>query len=215
MYFFLCRLSNNSRPDHGYQSTESPHQESKDKETISKQSSPRVNTPANLIQNAKAVLYSPTVQEIQNANLNERMVSPKRKTDYFPHLYNVANNVKTSTFNENSNQSNKNTNNGSNNSNNDYTNRYSGNHSNMVPERDTNTTSSVSVNAVGSLRLPVCKTPGSKDEKNLNEDNAKMMNSSSTSTSTRPHHHVSVHELRMQVICIHIFIYVLMLGNSE
>lgn len=156
----------------------------------------------------KPVLYSPVVQELsQSSNINERMVSPKRKNEYFPHLYNVANNVKTSSFNENCDRNQGNIKNVNQVNNVEYNGRYNGNnHQNMVPERDTgpNTMSSGPLNAVGSLRLPVCSNTRQiskgfgENKHNMNED--KMTNS-------RPHHHMSVHELQMQVR--HIFASVL------
>nr|XP_015834554.1 PREDICTED: ankyrin repeat and BTB/POZ domain-containing protein 2 [Tribolium castaneum] len=78
---------------------------------------PRVNTPA---------------------NIDEGMVSPKRKVEHFQHLY-IANNVKTATFNEQTDKNNIISN--KNNLNNEYKN-------NMVPERDTDskTTPEVGLN---------------------------------------------------------------------
>ncbi|XP_060530713.1 ankyrin repeat and BTB/POZ domain-containing protein 2 [Cylas formicarius] len=117
-------------------------------------------------------------QSDHQTSSNERMVSPKRKVEHFQHLF-VANNVKTSTFNEgnpsrgtNSNLSNTNA----------FT--CSPSSINMVPERDTGPNK---VPAVSNLRLAqnqlVCKF-NSADEHRV--------------ISSRRHHHVSVQELRMQ-----------------
>lgn len=147
--------------------------------------SPRVNTPAN-ISNTKPV-YNPNQE---SSNSNDRMVSPKRKVEHFPHLY-VANNVKTSTFNEQTDKSNKNIL-----MNNHEYNKYCPHTPiNMVPERDTGPLTSGTVSTVGSLRLPACQNLSTSSKYN-----GDMKNDEHRIISGRPHHHVSVQELRLQVI---------------
>lgn len=194
--FFNCRLpNNNTRSEHSYQMEPSPEC-SKDKEN--KQS--RVNTPANLIQ-IKPTLYSPNVPEFSQ-NANDRMVPPKRKNEHFPHLYNVANNVKTSTFNELADKNNHNNIKNINQiTNGEYRYSCSSNQQNMVPERDTgpNTLSpSTPINAVGNLHVSANHGPMSKinGDQNLATSNLREDNKI---TNSRPHHHVSVQELRIQV----------------
>lgn len=121
------------------------------------------------------------------------MVSPKRKGEHFPHLYNVTNTTKTSSFNDQNEKNNKSLMN-----NHEYSSKYSCGHSsvNMVPERDTGPNKSAPpVNAVGSLRLPSChgSQSGSKISGNVEGGDEHRL------IAGRPHHHVSVQELRMQV----------------
>lgn len=166
----------------------------KDKEI--KQS--RVNTPANLVQIKP--LYSPAGGETLSPTSSDRMVPPKRKNEHFPHLYNVANNVKTSTYNELSDKSNhvKNVNQITNG---EY--RYgpnNNNQQNMVPERDTgpSTVASTPVSAIGNLRVPT-SGQNSKINGDLNTTGPSLKEESKVTNTGRPHHHVSVQELRIQV----------------
>lgn len=176
LFYLFCRLSNNSRIDHSYQAVE-VNEGSKE--------SPRVNTPAN-VSNTKPSYNNPNQETL---NTNDRMVSPKRKVEHFPHLY-VANNVKTSTFNEQTDKSNKN-----NLMNNHDYNKYCPHTPiNMVPERDTGPLNSNNVSTVGSLRLPAC--PNLSSSSKYNGD---IKNEEHRIISGRPHHHVSVQELRLQV----------------
>lgn len=180
-------MSSNSRNEHPYQPIEA--------DTTPNKESPRVNTPANLSQ--PKPIYSSN-QESHNGP-SERMVSPKRKIEHFPHLY-VANNVKTSTFNEQADKNNL-SNSKNNLVNNEFVSKYSCNHAtvNMVPERDTGPSSKVNttqMNSVGSLHLPNCSSSGQNTQKLKGETNG---NEDSRLLSNRPHHHVSVHELRLQV----------------
>lgn len=188
-YLFFCyRLSSNSRNEHSYQSVES--------DTTPSKELPRVNTPANLSQSKP--IYAQN-QETHN-NPNERMVSPKRKIEHFPHLY-VANNVKTATFNEQADKNNL-SNSKNNLVNNEFVSKYTCNHTsiNMVPERDTGPSGKVSagqVTTLGSLHLPACHGPTQntmrfKGEVSGCEETRMVQN--------RPHHHVSVQELRLQVL---------------
>jgi hypothetical protein len=127
-----------------------------------------VNTPAKLTQQSQTNI---------DGQLNEGMVSPKRKVEHFQHLY-IANNVKTSTFSEQTDKNNIISN--KNNLNNCH--EYSKNNCshpstiNMVPERDTDPNKTPPGNTVGSLKL----------------------SPQGTSTS-RQHHHVTIQELRLQV----------------
>lgn len=163
---FCFRLSNNSKTEHSYQ-----HVEKRDTGPSTNKEFPRVNTPAKLMQQKQD--YPSTNID---APINEGMVSPKRKVEHLQHLY-IANNVKTSTFNE---QSDKNI--IINNKNNlKHCQEYSKSncsHSSMVPERDTDANKTIQSNLVthGSLKL---SAPG-------------------TSTS-RQHHHITIQELRLQV----------------
>lgn len=174
---FCCRLSSNSRNEHSYQPVET--------DTTPSKESARVNTPANLPQPKPA--YPPN-QEPHN-NPNERMVSPKRKIEHFPHLY-VANNVKTATFSEQADKSNL-SNCKNNLVNNEFVSKYTCNHAsvNMVPERDTGPGK---VNTVGSLHLPACQNNSRFKGEVSGGEETRML-------SNRPHHHVSVQELRLQV----------------
>lgn len=179
LYF---RLSSNSR-------TEPSYLENNENNTSTKDSS-RVNTPANTTCGKPA--FSPTNTE--NHTTNDRMVSPKRKVEHFQHLY-VANNVKTSTFNEQIEKSNLSTTKNNLNNSHEYS-KYNCSHSsvNMVPERDTgpNKVNSGSVNAVGNLRIPQNQSGSKYSGEYASNDDHKMV-------SSRQHHHVSVQELRMQV----------------
>lgn len=127
------------------------------------------------------------------------MVSPKRKNEHFPHLY-VANNVKTSTFNEQADKSNL-SNSKNNLVNSEIMSKYTCNHASvtMVPERDTGPSSkgnTAHINTVGSLHLPACNGSGQNPSKFKGEMNG---NDENRMLSNRPHHHVSVQELRLQV----------------
>lgn len=174
---------------------ESPVEPNKDKEN--KQTS-RVNTPANLNQ-IKPSLYSQTVSDL-NQNATDRMVPPKRKNEHYPHLYNVANNVKTSSYTEITDKNNHtNIKNVNQINNGEYRYSCSSNQQNMVPERDTGpaSISSAPINAVGCLRVPTNHSQIS----NLNTDQNLSLSSikdDNKMTNSRPHHHISVQELRMQ-----------------
>ncbi|XP_068907517.1 ankyrin repeat and BTB/POZ domain-containing protein 2 isoform X3 [Tenebrio molitor] len=154
------RLSNNSKSEHSYHHVEKV-------DTNSSKEFPRVNTPAKLTQQSQTNI---------DGQLNEGMVSPKRKVEHFQHLY-IANNVKTSTFSEQTDKNNIISN--KNNLNNCH--EYSKNNCshpstiNMVPERDTDPNKTPPGNTVGSLKL----------------------SPQGTSTS-RQHHHVTIQELRLQ-----------------
>lgn len=172
----MFRISNNSRVDHSYQSIEV--------NDGNKESSSHVTTPVN-VSSGKPLHNSSQ----ESPTSNDRMVSPKRKVEHFPHLY-AANNVKTSTFNEQTdNKSNKN-----NLMNNHDYNKYCPHTAiNMVPERDTGPLTSGAVSTVGSLRLPACQNLStSKYNGDIKSDEHRKI-------SNRPHHHVSVQELRLQV----------------
>ncbi|RZC39551.1 ankyrin repeat and BTB/POZ domain-containing protein 2, partial [Asbolus verrucosus] len=167
-YMEQRRLSNNSKSEHSYH-----HVEKAESSNAINKEFPRVNTPAKLTQQKQE--FSSTNIEGQ---LNEGMVSPKRKVEHFQHLY-IANNVKTSTFSEQTDKSNLISNKNNLNNCHEY-NKNNCSHTasiNMVPERDTdpNKTSQGSVNAMGSLKL----------------------SPQGTSTS-RQHHHVTIQELRLQ-----------------
>lgn len=178
--------NNNSRNEHNYQ-----HLESNETNVSSNKETSRVNTPANATNTCKPA-FSPTNSDNQNSN-NDRMVSPKRKVEHFQHLY-VANNVKTSSFNEQSEKNNLTSTKNNLNSSHDYTSsKYNCSHSsiNMVPERDTGPNKISSVNAVGNLKISTNQN-GSKFNGDLNGNDDHRM------VTSRAHHHVSVQELRMQ-----------------
>lgn len=160
--------------------------------TTKENKSLRVNTPANLSQSKP--VYSGTSQE--SPQNTDRMVSPKRKVEHFPHLY-VANNVKTSTFSEQIDKNNLSSNKNNLINNHEYNSKYSCSHTpiNMVPERDTgpNKVSPNSVSAVGSLKLPSSSQGVSKYNGEVSGTDEHRM------VTSRPHHHVSVQELRLQV----------------
>lgn len=184
MYFvskfcFVSRLSNNSRAEPSFLETN---------DSPTNKDSSRVNTPANF--SSPKPSFAPSTSDIPNQN--DRMVSPKRKVEHFPHLY-VANNVKTSTFNEQIEKSNLSTKNNFNNSN-DF--KYNCSHSsiNMVPERDTgpNKISARNVNAVSNLRLLQSQGSSGYGGEFRSGEEQRMV-------SSRQHHHVSIQELRQQV----------------
>lgn len=167
LFFSHFRLSNNFKTEHSYQ-----HAEKRDTGPSTNKEFPRVNTPAKLMHQKQD--YSST--NIDNTTINEGMVSPKRKIEHLQHLY-IANNVKTSTFNEQSDKNN--IINSKNNLN--HCQEYSKSncsHSSMVPERDTDVNKNLKSNLVtqGSLKLT---TPGT--------------------SASRQHHHITIQELRLQV----------------
>lgn len=177
MWVSIFRLSGNSRTDHSYQEISAI-------ENGTSKDTPRANTPTN----ASNTKYS---QSQDNQIPNDRMVSPKRKVEHFPHLY-VANNVKTASFNE---QNEKNNLVNRTLMNNHEYNKLSCSHPpiNMVPERDTGPNNvSCSVSTVSSLRLPSNRNSQGSSKLNTGEEHRLVTN--------RPHHHVSVQELRIQVI---------------
>ena len=128
-----------------------------------------MNTPAKLTQQHSSNI---------DGQLNEGMVSPKRKVEHFQHLY-IANNVKTSTFSEQTEKTNIISNKNNLNNCQEY-NKNNCSHTssavNMVPERDTEPNKTPPGNTVGSLKL---SPPGS--------------------SASRQHHHVTIQELRLQV----------------
>ncbi|KAF5308313.1 hypothetical protein FQR65_LT06307 [Abscondita terminalis] len=177
------RLSSNSRSDQAYPPLEVSSDNNKENKSL------RVNTPANVSQSK--LVYAGASQE--STQFTDRMVSPKSNVDHFPKLY-VANNVKTSTFNE---QTDKNNLGAKSNliNNREYASKYNCNHTpmNMVPERDTGPNKvSGSVNTIGSLKLPNSSQGVSKYNEVLNSDDQHRM------VASRQHHHVSVEELRLQ-----------------
>ncbi|XP_063912415.1 ankyrin repeat and BTB/POZ domain-containing protein 2 isoform X1 [Zophobas morio] len=162
-YLEQRRLSNNSKSEHSYH-----HVEKSDANGPLNKEYPRVNTPAKLTQQHSSNI---------DGQLNEGMVSPKRKVEHFQHLY-IANNVKTSTFSEQTEKTNIISNKNNLNNCQEY-NKNNCSHTssavNMVPERDTEPNKTPPGNTVGSLKL---SPPGS--------------------SASRQHHHVTIQELRLQ-----------------
>ncbi|CAH1160285.1 unnamed protein product [Phaedon cochleariae] len=107
-------------------------------------------------------------------NCSERMVSPKRKVEYFQHLY-VANNVKTSTFSGHLDKKNH--------THHDYKCPYSS--SSMIPERDVGPNKVAPGNVRGSRMLRGQR--GCHSEQHVRE------------VSLNQHHHISADELKRDV----------------
>lgn len=127
--------------------------------------------------------------------VNDRMVSPKKKVEQFRHLY-IANNVKTSTFNEQTEKASldttKNNLNGSQDChkfNCSYTSSL-----NMVPRKESSAKKSnlPVIGAVGNMKIVENSNGLKSDLEYKNNDDNRILNS-------RQHHHVSVQELKLQV----------------
>lgn len=123
------------------------------------------------------------------------MVSPKKKVEQFRHLY-IANNVKTSTFNEQTEKSTLDTTKNNLNGNQDC-NKYNCSYSsslNMVPRKETSTkkTNLPVIGAVGNMKISENPNGLKSDMEYKNNDESRILNS-------RQHHHVSVQELKLQV----------------
>lgn len=135
----ISRLSNNSKSEHF-----NHHVDKVETNSQLNKEFPRVNTPAKLTQPPCSI----------DGQLNEGMVSPKRKVEHFQHLY-IANNVKTSTFNEQTDKNNIISNK------NNLNNCHEYNKNNMVPERDTDS-KTTSENPMGTLNLSPQGTSNSR-----------------------------------------------------
>lgn len=125
------------------------------------------------------------------------MVSPKKKVEQFRHLY-IANNVKTSTFNEQTEKSTLDTTKNNLNGNQDC-HKYNCSYSsmNMVPRKETTAKKSnlPVIGAVGNMKITDTPNGLKSDMEYKNNDDSRILNS-------RQHHHVSVQELKLQVkIC--------------
>ncbi|KAL1509279.1 hypothetical protein ABEB36_004041 [Hypothenemus hampei] len=183
------RLSSNSRNDHSSFIQHNVENNNEINKNSLKRETSRVHTPANINNAVIKPAFAIASSHPDQSCTSERMVSPKRKIEPFPHLY-VANNVKTSTFNEQIEKNNNNLTSTKNNLNNNP--EYSCSHSslNMVPERDTEP-HKVPVNAFGNLRIAQNQLVSKFGTEFHSSDDHRTV-------SNRKHYHVSVHELRMQ-----------------
>lgn len=131
----------------------------------------------------------------ESYTVNDKMVSPKKKVEQFRHLY-IANNVKTSTFNEQAEKSTLDTTKNNLNGNQDC-NKYNCSYSsslNMVPRKESTSkkTNLPVIGAVGSMKISENSNGLKSDMEYKNNDDSRILNS-------RQHHHVSVQELKLQV----------------
>ncbi|XP_018326720.1 ankyrin repeat and BTB/POZ domain-containing protein 2 [Agrilus planipennis] len=185
------RLSSNSRNDAAYPPVDNLPTDQTLNNNKENKFLLRVNTPANLPQSKQQ--FSTSSAQDQPQNSNERMVSPKGRIEHFPHMY-VANNVKTSTFNEQTEKSNLSSAKNSSMNNTEFNNKYNCSHNavNMVPERDTGPNKNCVSNftTLGRLQIPDSGQNKLNDNGSGTDERRKL--------ASRPHHHVSVHELRIQ-----------------
>lgn len=138
----------------------------------------------------------PAFSTNESYTVNDRMVSPKKKVEQFRHLY-IANNVKTSTFNEQTEKSTLDTTKNNLNGNQDC-HKYNCSYSsslNMVPRKESTVKKSNNlpvIGAVGNMKIAENSNGLKSDMEYKSNDEGRIMNS-------RQHHHISVQELKLQV----------------